>query len=48
MGEPMKEAPWDLGYRARWIVGRGDGCDLPGCDLPGCDLPGCDLPGCDF
>ncbi len=25
MGEPMKEAPWDLGYRARWVVGRGDG-----------------------
>ncbi len=25
MGEPMKEAPWDLGYRARWIVGRGEG-----------------------
>ncbi len=24
-GEPMKQAPWDLGYRARWIVGRGDG-----------------------
>jgi TolB protein len=25
MGEPMKEAPWDLSYRARWIVGEGDG-----------------------
>jgi TolB protein len=25
MGEPMKEAPWDMSYRARWIVGRGDG-----------------------
>jgi TolB protein len=25
MGEPMKEAPWDFGYRARWIVGRGEG-----------------------
>lgn len=25
MGEPLKEAPWDLGYRARWIVGRGEG-----------------------
>lgn len=25
MGEPMKEAPWDLGYRARWLIGRGDG-----------------------
>lgn len=25
MGEPMKEAPWDFSYRARWIVGRGDG-----------------------
>lgn len=25
MGEPMKEAPWDMGYRARWIVGRGEG-----------------------
>ncbi len=25
MGEPVKEAPWDLSYRARWIVGRGEG-----------------------
>lgn len=25
MGEPLKEAPWDFSYRARWIVGRGDG-----------------------
>ena len=25
MGEPMKEASWDLSYRARWIVGRGEG-----------------------
>ncbi|MCL5952714.1 MAG: hypothetical protein M1132_13515 [Chloroflexi bacterium] len=25
MGEPMKEAPWNLSYRARWIVGRGEG-----------------------
>lgn len=25
MGEPMKEAPWDFSYRARWIVGRGEG-----------------------
>ncbi len=25
MGEPLKEAPWDLSYRARWIVGRGEG-----------------------
>ncbi len=24
-GEPLKEAPWDLSYRARWIVGRGEG-----------------------
>ncbi|MDE3087766.1 MAG: PD40 domain-containing protein [Chloroflexota bacterium] len=25
MGEPLKEAPWDLSYRARWIVARGEG-----------------------
>jgi TolB protein len=25
MGEPLKEAPWDFSYRARWIVGRGVG-----------------------
>jgi TolB protein len=25
LGEPMKEPPWDLSYRARWIVGRGEG-----------------------
>jgi hypothetical protein len=25
MGEPLKEAPWDFSYRARWIVGRGEG-----------------------
>jgi len=25
MGEPMKEAPWDLSYRARWIVAPGEG-----------------------
>jgi hypothetical protein len=25
LGEPLKEAPWDLSYRARWIVGRGEG-----------------------
>jgi TolB protein len=25
MGEPMKEAPWDFSYRARWVVGRGEG-----------------------
>jgi TolB protein len=25
VGEPLKEAPWDFSYRARWIVGRGDG-----------------------
>jgi TolB protein len=25
LGEPLKEAPWDMSYRARWIVGRGDG-----------------------
>jgi TolB protein len=25
MGEPLKEAPWDLSYRARWVVGRGEG-----------------------
>ena len=25
MGEPMKQAPWDFSYRARWIIGPGDG-----------------------
>lgn len=25
MGEPLKDAPWDLSYRARWVVGKGDG-----------------------
>lgn len=25
MGEPLKDAPWDLSYRARWIVGKGEG-----------------------
>lgn len=25
MGEPLKEAPWDLSYRARWVVSKGDG-----------------------
>ena len=25
MGEPVKEAPWDLSYRARWIVAPGEG-----------------------
>ncbi len=25
MGEPMKEAPWDMSYRARWVVARGEG-----------------------
>ena len=24
-GEPLKEAPWDLSYRARWIVAKGEG-----------------------
>jgi len=24
-GEPLKDAPWDFSYRARWIVGRGEG-----------------------
>ncbi len=25
MGEPMKEAPWDMSYRARWVVAPGEG-----------------------
>ncbi len=25
MGEPMKQAPWDLSYRARWVVDPGEG-----------------------
>jgi TolB protein len=25
MGEPMTEAPWDLSYRARWIIAPGAG-----------------------
>ncbi len=25
MGEPMKEAPWDFSYQARWVVSRGEG-----------------------
>lgn len=25
MGEPLKDAPWDLSYRARWILTNGDG-----------------------
>jgi len=25
LGEPLKDAPWDLSYRARWVVGNGDG-----------------------
>ncbi len=25
MGEPVKEAPWDLSYRARWVIAPGDG-----------------------
>lgn len=25
MGEPLKDAPWDLSYRARWIIGKGEG-----------------------
>ncbi len=24
-GEPLKEAPWDLSYRARWVVAPGEG-----------------------
>ena len=24
-GEPMKDAPWDFSYRARWVVGKGEG-----------------------
>lgn len=24
-GEPLKDAPWDFSYRARWIVGKGEG-----------------------
>ncbi len=24
-GEPLKDAPWDLSYRARWIVTQGEG-----------------------
>jgi len=25
MGEPLKEAPWDFSYRARWVIGPGEG-----------------------
>jgi len=25
MGEPLKEAPWDMSYRARWVVAPGEG-----------------------
>ena len=25
MGEPMKQAPWDFSYNARWVVTRGEG-----------------------
>lgn len=25
MGEPLKEAPWDLSYRARWVISPGAG-----------------------
>jgi TolB protein len=25
MGEPLKDAPWDLSYRARWILAPGEG-----------------------
>ncbi len=25
LGEPLKDAPWDLSYRARWVIGRGEG-----------------------
>ncbi len=25
MGEPIKQAPWDMSYRARWIVAPGEG-----------------------
>ncbi len=25
MGEPVKEAPWDLSYRARWVIAPGEG-----------------------
>lgn len=25
MGEPLKEAPWDLSYRARWVIAPGEG-----------------------
>jgi TolB protein len=28
LGEPLKDAPWDLSYRARWIVGKGEGGTL--------------------
>jgi TolB protein len=24
-GEPLKDAPWDFSYRARWVVGIGEG-----------------------
>jgi TolB protein len=24
-GEPLKDAPWDFSYRARWVVGKGEG-----------------------
>ena len=27
-GEPLKDAPWDFSYRARWVVGRGEGGTL--------------------
>lgn len=25
LGEPLKDAPWDLSYRARWVIGKGAG-----------------------
>ncbi|CAG0940955.1 Tol-Pal system protein TolB [Anaerolineae bacterium] len=25
LGEPLKDAPWDLSYRARWVVAPGEG-----------------------
>ena len=25
MGEPLKDAPWDMSYRARWVVSPGEG-----------------------
>ncbi|MBI3536693.1 MAG: PD40 domain-containing protein [Chloroflexi bacterium] len=25
MGEPLKDAPWDLSYRARWVIAPGEG-----------------------